>query len=98
MSVHYDPQNNEIKTLERYANWSGQRVLELGCGAGRLTERLAALGAIIAAHDPDEARIKEARQNLPAAYKAQVSYQAGGAEQITAPDGYYDLIIYSWSL
>ena len=45
MSIHVDPEGNEVRALERVAEWRRKRVLEIGCGGGRLTLRLAALGA-----------------------------------------------------
>ena len=98
MAIIYDPQNNEIEALQQYASWQGKRVLELGCGDGRLTRRLAALGAVVDAYDPKEALISSARESLPSQYAATVSYFVGHAETIDAPDKHYDLVLFSWSL
>ena len=98
MAIIYDAQNNEITTLQRYATWRGKRVLELGCGDGRLTMRLAALEATIDAYDPKEASIRFARETLPAELAKTVTFRVGLAETIAAPDEYYDLALFSWSL
>ena len=98
MAIIYDPQNNETEALQRYASWQGKRVLELGCGDGRLTKRLAALGAIVDAYDPKEALIKLARETLPKKYAATIHFYIGQAETIDAPDKHYDLVLFSWSL
>jgi 2-polyprenyl-3-methyl-5-hydroxy-6-metoxy-1,4-benzoquinol methylase len=44
---------------------SGQIVLDIACGAGRFTRRMAALGAEIVAFDHSERFIARARQNTP---------------------------------
>jgi len=98
MAIIYDPQNNEIKALQTLRSWQGKRVLELGCGDGRLTERLAAIGAIIDAYEPNEAHIAAAKAKLPATYADVVNYQIGRAEDVSAEAGPYDFALFSWSL
>jgi ubiquinone/menaquinone biosynthesis C-methylase UbiE len=63
-------------------------VLELGAGTGKLTEQLVALGHDVHATDPDEAMLAVLRTNLP-----DVRTSVGGAEEITAPDNAYDVVI-----
>jgi 2-polyprenyl-3-methyl-5-hydroxy-6-metoxy-1,4-benzoquinol methylase len=41
MPLRIDPEQNEIRALKSAANWRGKEVLEVGCGNGRLTLRLA---------------------------------------------------------
>ena len=40
---------------------AGERVLDVGCGDGALTERLAALGCVVLAIDASEAQVRGAR-------------------------------------
>ena len=47
MTVQTDPEGTEAKYLRRFAGFDGaprQRVLEIGCGDGRLTWRYAQRG------------------------------------------------------
>jgi 2-polyprenyl-3-methyl-5-hydroxy-6-metoxy-1,4-benzoquinol methylase len=44
---------------------SGQHLLDIACGAGRVTRRMAALGAEIVAFDHSENFIAWARENTP---------------------------------
>ena len=37
MSLKKDPERTETKYLHRFADFTGKRVLEIGCGDGRLT-------------------------------------------------------------
>jgi SAM-dependent methyltransferase len=49
-----------------YAEVAGRRVLELGCGTGRHTARLLALGARVTGLDQSPGMLAEARARLPA--------------------------------
>ena len=39
-----DLERNEISTLKQVTDWRTKKVLEIGCGNGRLTRRLGAVG------------------------------------------------------
>ena len=41
MTIQIDPEGSEIKYLQHYADFTDRRVLEVGCGDGRLTWRYA---------------------------------------------------------
>ena len=94
-----DPAGEEIKMLKRAVAFRDKRVLEIGCGEGRLTLRLASLGPQrIDALDPDPARLRTARRTLPARLKDVVHYAVGQAERLRQSDGAYDIVVFSWSL
>ncbi len=98
MAIHVDPEGREVRALERVANWRRKRVLEIGCGGGRLTLRLAALGASVHALDPDPKAVRLARRSLPARYASRVRYRVGDAAQLKLPDESFDIAIFAWSL
>ncbi len=99
MALVMDPQEYEVNALERVMDWRGKRVLEVGCGDGRLTLRLARLGAKkIDAFDPDAGLIKTARRNLSARYKKQIEYRVGHAEHLDHPAETFDVVVLSWAL
>ena len=54
---------------------SGQIVLDIACGAGRFTRRMAALGAEIVAFDHSERFIARARQNTPPDLRSRIDYR-----------------------
>ena len=60
-----DPENNETPALFKIVNFSGQRVLEIGCGNGRVTWRYAGQAAHVTGIDPDDKQIALARETLP---------------------------------
>ncbi len=98
MPLRIDPEGNEIRALKGAAAWRGQRVLEVGCGDGRLTLRLARLGAEVHAIDPDPKLIRAARRGLPGRFAERIRYQVGTAEQLKHPDDSFDLVVFSWVL
>ena len=93
-----DPEGAETDALARIAALDGLRVLELGCGDGRLTFRYADATASVLAVDPDEERIATARATLPAALAETVSFTVAGAAEIDPPRREFDLALFSWSL
>ena len=98
MTIRMDPQKNEVRALRRAADWRGQRVLEIGCGDGRLTLRLARLGATVEAIDPDAASLRLARRQLPPRFARRVRYRLGEAERLKYPDESFDRVVFAWSL
>lgn len=97
MPLRIDPEENEIRALRRATNWRRKRVLEVGCGDGRLTLRLARLGAQVVAIDPDRGLISKARRQLPALLVDKVRFRVGRAEKLEFPSQSFDLVIFSWS-
>jgi ubiquinone/menaquinone biosynthesis C-methylase UbiE len=67
-------------------------VLELGCGTGQLTERMAGSGFRLTAIDIGASMIAAARRRLPA---AEVSFQVTSFEDLEAADASFDLVISS---
>src|SRR5262245_51508839 len=98
MSIEIDPEQNEVRALESVTNWMKKRVLEVGCGDGRLSQRLASLGAFVQARDPDPTLIHKARKNLPQRFANSVLYDVGNAERIDHPNASFDVVVFSWSL
>ena len=98
MAIHIDPEQNEVRALERVADWHGQRVVEIGCGDGRLTLRLARLGASVHAIDPDVKLIRAARRKLPKRLVQRIRFQVGKAEHLDQANESSDLAVFAWSL
>lgn len=98
MAVQIDPDEKEIAALQQIADWRGRRVLEIGCGDGRLSLRLAQLGAHVVAMDPGHALIQKARRNLPGGFAGRIRYYTGSAEALPHPAAAFDLVVFAWSL
>ena len=71
---------------------SGAAVLEVGCGTGQLTERLACSGSRLIAIDIGPSMIAAARRRVTG---AEVSFQVTSFEDLAAVDASFDLVICS---
>jgi ubiquinone/menaquinone biosynthesis C-methylase UbiE len=99
MALVMDPEGDEIRALEGVTNWRGKRVLEVGCGDGRLTLRLAKFGVEeIVAFDPNAKSIRAARKALPEKYKDRITYRVGNAEHVKQKPNQFDIVVFSWVL
>jgi 2-polyprenyl-3-methyl-5-hydroxy-6-metoxy-1,4-benzoquinol methylase len=98
MRVRIDTRKNEIQALKRVTDWHRKRVLDVGCGDGRLTLRLARLGAFVHGIDPDRELIRKARENLPKPLASRVHYAVGKAERLRHADESFDVVVFAWTL
>ena len=95
MPIVHDPEQAELSAIRTLLpSFAGARVLEIGCGDGRLTRRYAAAAAAVTALDPDADAIDQYRRDLTA---ANVSLYAIDFDQFIGPPGGYDVVILSWS-
>jgi ubiquinone/menaquinone biosynthesis C-methylase UbiE len=93
-----DPEGVERATLAEVAPMDGLRVLEIGCGDGRLTFQVAPAAASVLAVDPDSERIERARGAVAAELAEKVRFAAQSATEIDVPRHSFDLALFSWSL
>ena len=96
--VRIDPEGAELAALQQLASLEDQRVLELGCGDGRLTFQYASLTSFVLAVDPDEERIANAVAARPAALVDRARFEAVGAAEVDAPPRSFDVALFSSSL
>ena len=76
----------------------GKRVLDLGCGDGRLALGVAPFAATIDGLDPDEEGITTARRRARSAGARNARFAVGAAQHLPYPDGAFDVVILSWTL
>ena len=93
-----DPEGAHLAALRRLADFRGRRVLEVGCGDGRLTLGVASDGATVLAFDPEAEAVATARRSLPASLRERVAYRVASAEELEIEPGAFDLVLFSWSL
>ena len=100
MTIRVDPENNEPHALFNLADLNGQRVLEIGCGDGRLTWRYAGKAKHVTAIDPFADAIKRAKENIPDKLKDRVDFRHIAFEKFAAESmpSTFDRVILSWSL
>ena len=93
-----DPEGVETRALAEVAPVAGLRVLELGCGDGRLTFRYASDAASVLAVDPDEGEVEKARAALRPDLGDKTTFVVSGAAEVDAPRRSFDLALFAWSL
>jgi predicted RNA methylase len=93
-----DPEGAHLAALHRLGDFEGRRVLELGCGDGRLTLGIANDAARVLAFDPDREAVERAQQSLPAELAERVSYRVASGMEIELEPLPFDLVVFSWSL
>jgi 16S rRNA A1518/A1519 N6-dimethyltransferase RsmA/KsgA/DIM1 with predicted DNA glycosylase/AP lyase activity len=96
MPIQLDPEEHEMTALvELLPNLQRARVVEVGCGDGRLTRRYAARAASVFAFDPDEAAMSALRSDPP---PGAVDLCTGAVDRVDVPDGSADVVLMSWAL
>ena len=100
MAIRIDPENNETRALFDMANFSGQHVLEIGCGDGRVTWRYADKAAHVTAIDPGAKQIALALEHLPSQLQDRIEFHNIAFEAFAAASApsSFDIVILSYSL
>ena len=93
-----DPEGNEPRALGCLVDFRGARVLEVGCGDGRLTWRYAAQASKVLGLDPSAERIALAQQHTPVELRSTVAFRAGKIEDLAVTPGEFDVVLFAWSL
>ena len=100
MTIKVDPENNETRAMFDLADFNDQRVLEIGCGDGRLTWRYADKTKHVIAIDAFADGIRRAKENMPDELKGRVEFHHIAFEDFAARSepSTFDRVILSWSL
>jgi 2-polyprenyl-6-hydroxyphenyl methylase/3-demethylubiquinone-9 3-methyltransferase len=96
--VVIDPDGVELETIRGLVELRGLRVLDVGCGEGRLSFACAREGADVVGFDPDEESVAVARAETPNALRSRLRFEVAHAREIELPKGEFDLALFSWSL
>src|SRR5712691_9832902 len=97
MSCIKDPEGAEIRALAQVVDFTGRRVLEVGCGDGRLTWLYARDAESVLGIDPEEEPIEAARKATPPELRDRVRFEVGNAEDLSRT-AVFDVAFLSWSL
>jgi len=82
-----------LRYFERFAGeWTGKRVLDLGCGGGFLAEELARRGARVTGIDPSPGAIAAARAHARAG-GLNIAYVEGVGEALPFDDASFDHVV-----
>ncbi len=100
MTIIKDSEGHETSALMTMVDFLDLRVLEIGCGDGRLTWRYAENAASVVAIDPNADDIEKAKASMPYTLQAKVRFLPAALDDFTAThiDQKFDIAIFSWSL
>jgi ubiquinone/menaquinone biosynthesis C-methylase UbiE len=93
-----DPDGVETAAIASAVSLEGTRVLEVGCGTGRLTALAAQHAASVYAFDPSGDSIAEAEAALDQADRHRVQFAVHDAQALDVPRRRFDLALCGWSL
>ena len=93
-----DPEGVELAAIGAVVQLDGQRVVDVGCGTGRLTRLAARSAAWVYAFDPDPDSVEQARASLSAELGRRVSFGVHSAEALDVPRRRFDTALCGWSL
>lgn len=93
-----DAEGAQLAAVLGAADFSGRRVLEVGCGEGRLTWGIAPHAASVVAFDPKSDEVARARASMPDDLADKVRFAVASADEIEVEDLSIDLVFFSWSL
>jgi len=88
-----DVEQIEIKKIRSLADFKGKKVLEIGCGDGRVSSELADRTESYIAIDPDRECILQARSRTEA-----VDFQTGTGEALEFEAESFDIVLFTFSL
>lgn len=94
----HDPQGLEPAALRRAADLEGRRVLEIGCGDGRLTFRYRREVRLAVGIDPALGEIVTALGVRPAARRRRLGFAPACALALPFRSGEFDMALLAWSL
>lgn len=98
MSTLRDPEHLERKMLHQYADFSNRRVLEIGCGEGRLTWKYAGASTLTIGFDSDHSALRIARADAPPDLRGRVHFASASAKHIPFSKDTFDIAVLAWSL
>lgn len=98
MTFQKDAENYETKTLHKLVDFRDQRVLEVGCGEGRLTWRFAAAAQQVVGIDPDPDAVRVAHYDMPSGLRKTTAFACASALHLPFPPESFGITLLSWSL
>ena len=96
--VRVDPERREVRLLRRHVPLENARILEIGCGTGRLTRRLAGAAGSVTSMDLAHGEVGKARRMMPDRHRPVTRFTVASGEHLPFSDKCFDVVLFSWSL
>ena len=98
MTLQKDPERNESKYLHKFADFTNKRVLEVGCGEGRMTWRYAKETHTTIGIDLDTNALRIASVDRLTDLKHKVLFTSAASEYLPFSKESFDIAVLAWSL
>jgi ubiquinone/menaquinone biosynthesis C-methylase UbiE len=98
MPIEKDPEGTETSQISEIANFNGKRVLEIGCGDGRLTWRYASSASSIVGIDPDAVALIEANAACSNDLRQKITFIRTTSLNLPFRKNLFDIAILAWAL
>jgi FkbM family methyltransferase len=93
-----DREGVELAAIAKAVRLDGTRVLDVGCGTGRLTSFAAQTAARVYAFDPNAESIAQARASLTPDLAHRVNFAVHSAEALDLARRRFDTALCGWSI
>lgn len=93
-----DPQGVETGVINDLVDFDGLRVLEVGCGDGRMTWRFAEEASSVLAVDVNDEKIEAAKRATPDHLRSMVRFEVCDITQTRLAGDSFDGAVFSYSL
>lgn len=98
MTLQTDPERNEIKYLHQFVNFTNKRVIEIGCGEGRLTWQYATNIRFSVGIDLDADALRVGTIDRPSDLNNKVLFSQAESERLPFRKEIFDIAVLAWSL